>query len=119
MNEVMSRLIEADNRSDIESVLQAYTDDVEFYPAGKQFTRGIETVRQNYEKLFAAYRLKIEMKISETSVAGSTAIVTGTNKVTRTAMADNTTETQTDDFVAVLVREKDSWKINKLIWSPR
>ncbi len=116
-NEVIYKLIEADNHSDIQSVLNAYTDSIEFYPAGKDFTKGIQNVRASYEKLFKENKLSITTEITDTRVAGETAIITGVNRGTKQTIADSSISKIDDKYIAVLVRNgKGEWKIDKLIW---
>ncbi len=117
VDKVVYRLIEADNKSDIQAVLNSYTDSVEFYPAGKEFIKGIKNVQANYENLFRQNQLSISTQINETRVFGNTAIITGINKGTRRAIADSSSVKIDDKYIAILIRNsKGEWKIDKLIW---
>jgi ketosteroid isomerase-like protein len=62
VNNVIYQLIETGNNSDIQSVLNSYADDVEIYPAEKEFTKGIKKIHENYEKLFEENKLSLQLK---------------------------------------------------------
>lgn len=116
-NQVIYKLIESDNHSDIQTVLNSYTDSIEFYSAGKEFTKGIKNVQASYEKLFKENKLSITTQILETRVFGETAFITGINKGTRTTLIDSSVNTIDDKYIAILLRKNSGeWKIDKLIW---
>ncbi len=116
---VIHELIEADNNSDIETVLGAYTDSVEFYPTGGRFTKGIQNVRANYNDLFLNYDLSLETEILEARIMGDNAMVTGINTGTKRSIADSSTTKIHDKYIAILILgPKGNWRIDKLIWGP-
>jgi len=113
----LNKIIEADNRSDIKTVLSCYTDNIELYPVGAQSIVGIENVRASYEKLFANFKLSIITTIKEAKVVGNDAYIKGYNVVDKTNLIDSTVQHQTDQYIAWLVKSSDGeWKINKLMW---
>ena len=117
---VLTTIVEADNRSDIKTVLSCYTDNVELYPVGAQSIVGIEKVRANYEKLFANFKMFIVTTITESKVVGDDAYVKGYNVVDKTSLIDSTVQHQTDQYIAWLVKSPDGeWKISKLMWGFR
>ena len=117
VNEVIYTLIEADNSSDIETVLAAYTDSVEFYPTGREFIKGIKNVRKNYEVLFKENILSLTTEIHETKIFEGNAIVTGINKGIIKRIADASISKINDKYIAILILDpKGQWKIDKLIW---
>lgn len=83
VNDVIYKLIQADNASDLENVLNCYTDSIEFYPTGKEFTKGINKIRTSYEKIFNENKLMIQTQIQETQVFGNTAMITGSTRVNK------------------------------------
>lgn len=114
---VIYKLIEADNRSDLDAILNSYTDSIEFYPAGKEFMKGIAEIKTNYEKLFRENKLVLTTLITDTKVMGDNAIVTGINKGHKKSLTDSTIASIDDKYIALLVRNnKGEWKIDKLIW---
>jgi|GEM_PF-3607537 len=114
---VLYRLIDADNRSDLETILNAYSDSIEFYPAGKAFIQGISTVKKNYETLLKAYKMNLQTQILETQLFSDHALVTGINKGFRTSLDDSVQYRVDDKYIALMVRnKKGDWKIDKLIW---
>ncbi len=117
VNNVIYKLIEADNNSDIRSVLNAYTDSIEFYPAEREFIKGIKNVQWSYEKLFKENKLSLTTQIIETKILGDNAIVTGLNKGTRKNITDSSVTKIDDKYIAILVRSRNGeWKIDKLMW---
>lgn len=117
VNNIIYKLIEADNHSDIEAVLRSYTDSIEFYPAGKPFTKGIATIRKSYEKLFKENRLSIQTTILQTKIVEDNAIVTGINRGSVTSLTDSSINQLNDKYIAIMVRTANNeWKIDKLIW---
>jgi len=113
----LTKIVEADNRSDIKTVLSCYSDDVQLYPAGGQSIVGIENVKANYEKLFANFKMSIVTTITEAKVVGNDAYVKGYNVVDKKNLSDSTVQHQTDQYIAWLVKTSDGeWKISKLIW---
>ena len=113
----LTKIVDADNRSDIKTVLSCYADNVQLYPAGGQSIVGIENVRTNYEKLFANFKLSIVTTITEAKVVGNDAYVKGYNVVDKTNLSDSTVQHQTDQYIAWLVKTPGGeWKISKLIW---
>ena len=118
VNAVIYNLIKADNNSDLNTVLNSYTDSIEFYSSRAPFTKGIENVKVNYEALLRENKLSIATKIIETKVFEHDAIVTGVNFGTIQSFLDSTSQEINDKYIALLVRTKDGeWKINKLIWT--
>jgi ketosteroid isomerase-like protein len=117
VNKVIYTLIKADNNADIKTVLKSYTDSIEFYPAGRDFSKGIKNIQASYEKLFKENKLSIATQINETKIFGSEAIVTGINVGSRTTLSDSSVNQINDKYIATLIRDSTGeWKIDKLIW---
>jgi len=117
VNNVIYKLIEADNNSDMETILNSYTDSVEFYPTGRAFIKGINSVKTNYENLFKENTLSITTEIIETKIIDGNALVTGVNMGIRKSTVDSTITAIDDKYIAILVlNSKGEWKIDKLIW---
>lgn len=119
VNDVIYKLIDADNDANIPAILSAYTDSVEFFPPSGVPIRGIEKARANYERLFIENQLAITTEITNTNVLGDYAFVSGANKGFRKSKTDSKMIPVNDRYVAILVRNKDgNWKIDKLYWYP-
>lgn len=118
-NEVIYKLIDADNRSDIQSVLASYTDSIEFHSATKPVSKGILTIKSSYEKLFGGNRLKIKTDIRETSIDGNTAVIKGVNRGSIESLLDSSVKKVNDNYTAFLVKNGEGkWKVTRLDWSP-
>ena len=111
------KLIEADNRSDINTVLGCYADSIEFYPVGNLSISGLQKIRKNYEDLFKNYKLSITTTITDAKVFENDAYIKGINEGTKMKLLDSTIQNLHDNYIALLIRNADGeWKITKLIW---
>ena len=117
IHEVIFKLIEADNKSDISAILNAYTDSIEFYPPGGGFIRGPEAVRNSYEELFREHKLDLKTEITETEICKNHATIAGINTGTKMSLIDSSLTPIKDRYLAIVVyNDKVGWKINKLAW---
>ena len=117
VNRVIYTLIDADNHSDLDAVLRSYTDSIEFYPTGREFTKGIDKIRNNYTQLFKNNRLSITTEILETRIYGKDAVVTGINRGILRSLTDSTVKNIDDKYIALLIcNAGKEWRIDKLIW---
>ncbi len=118
-NKVIYTLIDADNRSDIKTVLSSYTDTIEFHSANKPPLKGISNIQNSYEKLFHDNRLKIKTVIIETVIDGNTAIIKGNNTGSIEPVSGTDVKRVNDNYTAFLSKDSaGTWKISKLVWSP-
>ncbi len=114
------RLIEADNQSDINTVLSCYADSIEFYPVGNLSVSGLQKIRKNYEDLFKDYKLSITTTIIDAKVFENDAYIKGLNAGTKMKLLDSTVQHLHDYYIALLVKNAaGEWKITKLIWGFR
>ena len=110
-------LIQADNRSDINAVMNCYADSITFYPTGRASISGMDAIRKNYEELFTNHKLKINTVIIEAKVFDEEAYVRGVNLGTKINLADGSVQEIRDNYIALLVKyDTGKWKITKLMW---
>ena len=118
-SKLIRTLIDADNKSDIKTVLQSYADTVEFHSAGKPPLKGIDNIRNSYEKLFKENRFNLATEIKETKVEGNTVIIKGINTGSLQSIADSSIKKINDNYTAFLIKDKSvNWKIIRLEWAP-
>ncbi len=111
------KLIDADNRSDLKTVLECYSDTIAFYPIGRQSISGIAAVRKSYEELFSKSKLNLATQILDIKIFEDDALVKGLNTGSKVNQLDSTVAPLHDNYIALLVRgESGKWKITKLIW---
>ena len=110
-------IVEADNASAIERVLDYYAPDAMLLPPGEAPVSGRPAIRPRYERLFAAFAPEIAGRVDEVCVSGSIAFVRGHNGGrlrSRTAGADRAL----DDVYLMLLRvgADGRWRISHLMW---
>jgi len=114
---MITELIAADNRSDLESVLHHYTMDATLMPPGKPSISGMNNLRSNYQHIFSTTRLQLETKIEGIEVNRFSALAWGFNSGKAISLKDSTIREINDKYAMHLVKEKGEWKIERLIWN--
>ena len=110
-------LIEADNRSDLAAVMDAYARDALLLaPDGSTF-QGSDAIRAHYVEVFAQLAMKLRATPAETVVAGGWAWQRGEVAGTL-VMKDGTTQAAHDRYLMVLVDEGGRWRVKRLMWQP-
>jgi len=74
---LFDRLMAADNRGDVDAVLECYTEDAVLLPPGGASVQGVENIRPRYEALFASSRLEVRMDVESIEVKGALAFSRG------------------------------------------
>jgi uncharacterized protein (TIGR02246 family) len=110
-------IVEADNASALERVLEHYAPDAMLLPPNEPPVQGHAAIRPRYEGLFAAYRPEIVARVDEVCVSGALAFVRGHNGgrlVSRSGGADRALD---DAYLMMLRRGADGrWRISHLMW---
>ena len=111
------KLIDADNRSDIKTVLDCYADSITFYPVGRESISGIEAIRSSYQELFNKSKLNISTTILDIKVFESDAYVKGVNTGSKINRSDSSVAPLHDNYIVLLTKNASGeWKISKLLW---
>ncbi len=114
------KLIEADNRSDLKTVLDCYADSITLYPVGRESISGIDAVRSNYLELFSKSKLNISTTIIGVKVFDKDAYVKGVNTGSKLNRNDSSVAPLHDNYIALLTKDQSGeWKISKLLWGFR
>lgn len=115
---VAEAIIAADNAGDVERVLSIYAPNAVLHPPGEPPVLGRASIRPRYEGLFADYEPAIESEISDVSICGTLAVVTGRNGGVLRGLGGRADRELSDAFVMVLARTEEGWHITRLIWHP-
>ena len=118
VRQAIDSLIAADNRRDLEFVVQSYCEDVELVPPSGDPVRGRKAVRARYAALFADWRPELRVEHQETKVDGGTARDRGRTLGTLHATAGNATKPVDDEYEAELRLEGTRWRVARLSWKP-
>ena len=118
VRQAIDSLIAADNRRDLEFVVQSYCEDVELVPPSGDLARGRKAVRARYAALFADWRPELRVEHRETRVDGATARDRGRTLGTLHATAGNAIKPVDDEYEAELRLEGDRWRVARLSWRP-
>lgn len=116
--DVAAGIIAADNDRDIEAVLAFYAPDAELHPPGEAAVRGRDAIRPRYEALFSGWDPAIRSEVTDVSICGRLAVVTGRNTGGLGSRTGRGTRALDDTFVMVLDRRDGVWLISRLIWHP-
>jgi uncharacterized protein (TIGR02246 family) len=110
-------IVVADNRRDIEQVLDYYTADAILMPPGEASVVGRDRIRPRYEVLFANFVPDIEGQIDEACVTSNLGFVRGRNRGRLTPRAAGDARVLDDSYLMLLRRETDGvWRISHLMW---
>jgi ketosteroid isomerase-like protein len=110
-------LVAADNRHDLEGVLDHYADDVTFITSEGELVEGKSAVRPRYQELFGNFVVEIEMESEEVVVGSEWAFVRGRNVGTLTSRTDDVVEALDDRFLMILHCEPGhDWRVSRLMW---
>ena len=114
---VATGIVDADNRRDIERVVDYYSADAVLMPPGEVPVVGRDGIRPRYEALFASFTPEIELQIDEACVGAGFGFVRGRNGGRLIPRASGETRVLDDVFVMLLRLEPDRvWRISHLIW---
>lgn len=114
---VADGIVAADNRGDIEAVLEYYSADAVLMPPGEAPVVGRGSIRPRYEALFADFAPAIEPVVEEVCAEGNLAFVRGRNTGRLVSRTSGSARTLDDVYLMLLRREADGkWRISHLIW---
>src|SRR5262245_15445508 len=114
----LDALIAADNRRDLDSVMQSYCEDVELDPPSGESVRGREAVRARYIDLFAAWQPELRIEHQRTEVDGLRAQDRGRTLGALHAIAGDAVKLVEDEYEAELRLEGGRWRVAHLSWRP-
>ena len=114
---VLDRYERALNGSDVDAVLELYTEDGVFMPSSAPTAVGIEGVRGAYEHVFTVIKLNIAFTVDEIVADGSIAFARTGSKGSVTVLADGTTAPEENRELFVFQKEDGVWKIARYMFN--
>ena len=97
-------------------MLRHYTADAILMPPGEAAVTGHEAIRLRYAALSAEFEPHIEARVDEACVGGRLAFVRGHNGGRLASRAGGAGRALNDDYLMLLRREAEAWRISHLIW---
>ena len=115
----ISRLIRADNASDLDIVMSCYTQDAIFLPPNDAPTIGLAAIMMRYESLFDRFKPELVCESFETLVGRDFAIDCGVTHGRLVPRDGSEPREINDKYLMVLRRDEsgDGWLISRLIWN--
>lgn len=116
---LFDRLMAADNRGDVDAVLECYAEDAALLPPGGASVQGVESIRPRYEALFASSRLEVRMDVESIEVKGALGFSRGVTRG-RALPKDGSPSRPINDRYLMVLRQDPTgaWKIVALMWGP-
>jgi uncharacterized protein (TIGR02246 family) len=110
-------LIAANNRRDVEAVLDGYTEDAVWLPPGEIPVRGRLRFRERYASLFGAHVLRLAAEIDESRAEGPIGFARGRILGVRIPLDGSPPQRVDDVFLAITRCEDARWRVSHLAWS--
>lgn len=117
--DAVRRLVDADNRCDLATVLASYADDAVWHPPEGGEVVGKAALRARYEDRFARFAPDLRVEIIEELSGPAGDVVSGIVTGELECRADGAGKLVDDEFVATLVQGADGWRVQRLRWWPR
>jgi uncharacterized protein (TIGR02246 family) len=114
---VLAGIVAADNAGDLDAVIASYADDAILLPPNDVSVVGKQAIRARYEEGFRHFRFDIVFTADETHIFGDLAFIRGTINGRTVPKGDEPSRKIHDKYIMVLHRQKDGWKIARLIWN--
>lgn len=105
------------NASDVNKVLQLYTNDGVFMPSNAPSAIGQEQIKDSYEFVFKTIQLNIEFFIDEIVVNGDYAFARTTSKGTTLVHTSGETVAEENRELFVLQKTNGQWKISRYMFN--
>jgi len=117
--EVLAKYQDALNDSDTNAVMRLYADDGVFMPPYSQSAIGAAAVRQSYEAVFKAIKLRVKFSVAEVVEMGPNWVFARTNSAgTTTINATGAKSAEANQELFIFGKGGDgSWKIARYSFS--
>jgi uncharacterized protein (TIGR02246 family) len=115
--ETLAKIITADNAGDLEKIVSLYTRDAILLPPNRPNISGQDSIRKNYEAIFATSKLALTANTDEINESGDLAFIRGNTIGTVTNLKDSSITPVNDKFIMILKSQADGWKIFRLMWN--
>lgn len=109
-----ARMIDADNRRDLEAITALYSDDAMWFSPGREVVAGRARIRQQYERLFES-RLELSAIVAGSAHRHETGTVWGLTSGSVWSREGRTRAVH-DRFAIAARCEAGEWKVVLLTW---
>ena len=116
--DLLSRIERADSNEDLPGVLSCYSDDIVWIPPDGSVVRGIDSIRNRYQQLFAENDLTVANRAEGIKEGAGVASVSGLTHVSRTPRAGGPRLTSRDRFIMLVRDSASGWRVHMLGWWP-
>ena len=114
----LTEIIAADNRGDLDAVMRLYTaDPVWVRPAGGPI-RGAAAIRASYVAMYRDFAPALTIAISASQRGADVAVVRGRTGGELAPRAGGAARHVGDDFEAILLCDRQRWRVSVLAWGP-
>lgn len=105
------------NTSDVNKVLQVYTNDGVFMPTTFPTAKGTEQLKESYTNIFKTIQLNVKFTIDEIVVSGDVAFAQTSSKGTTLIHANGQTVPEENREFFFLKNENGEWKISRYMFN--
>jgi len=116
--EVLRRIITANNQSDLKAVGQLYAEDAILLPPKGPVVEGRKAILARYEESFAMLTLSYTFEELESKRSGDWAYSRGFTRGHATPKDGTPGRTIYDKYLMILHRDHGQWRIARLMWNP-
>jgi ketosteroid isomerase-like protein len=116
-SEPLLRIIDGDNAASVDRVMSNYSSDPVWMPPNRPPIRGTQ-VRNAYTRQFASEHPHLKITVSDVRAGDGVAHVTGLTEGTVEPKDGSPGRKVHDRFDAIVVCERDGWKVSVLSWGP-
>jgi uncharacterized protein (TIGR02246 family) len=118
IQQLLDRLMAADNASDVDQIMSFYADDAMTMPPNDHIVIGKAAIAARYKAGFAKFKMEVSLTSDELEICGDWAFNRGKTNG-RLIWHDGGNPTPLNDkYLMILRRQADkSWKIARLMWS--
>jgi len=117
VHSVLSGLSAADNAGDLDAVVSHYSEDAVLLPPNAAVVTGQSGIRAWYEQGFRHFHFEVSFDADEIKASGDWAFARGYINGRLNPKADEALIKLHEKFIMVLRRDKEGWKIARLIWN--
>lgn len=112
------KIIEGDNAASVDRVMPFYSTDPIWVPPNRPPVRDRAAIKSAYTAQFARERPKLTISVSEVRAGEGVAVVRGVTEGVVQPRDGSAERTIHDGFEAIVVCERDGWKVSVLSWGP-
>lgn len=118
VEQTLREIIAADNRGDLEAIVNLYAPDAVLIPPDENPVTGREAIRRRYSDGFSQFSMEVSFDSAETVLAGEWAFNRGKTTGTLIWLDGRPPTPLNDDYLMILEKSpRSGWQIHRLIWN--